>query len=390
MGARGQNAAAGPVTVQNLVRLPVYFARGLRYHAAGRLYTPKPLVVGYRVTRRCNSRCVMCSDWKTGAGRGELTLAQIRDVFSSPVFDSAEKFILTGGEPTLREDLAEIADAVLQVCPNIREMVLLSNGLDTSLVLEQVRALLALAARRKLRRLAVSVSVDGCDGVHEAIRRVPHAFERVAETARRLKALQNETSFYFHGVCVVQPLNLRGLVDVARFGAELRLPITFVPVWLSDSFAHDPSAGAALRFTGEQLAELKTVFREEIEPGLMPSNVPLWREYFKVVNGHRRSLPCILRRHYAGMDGDGTLYMCNADSALEYGSVLDTPPDRLWYSEESRELRDRAERDFCPACTVCCDLAFTFSQEFFSYALFLAREKGRKLLSMTNGRNRSG
>ncbi len=390
MQARRQNGTADPVTVRNLAMLPAYLARGLRYHAAGWLYTPKPLVVGYRVTRRCNSRCVMCSDWKTGASRGELTLPQIRKIFGNPVFGSVEKLILTGGEPTLREDLVEIADVVLGACPRVREMVLLSNGLDTSLVLEQVKALLALAARRKLRRMAVSVSLDGCHGVHETIRRVPKAFERVAETAGRLKALQAETSFYFHAVCVVQPLNLRGLVELAQFGSELGLPITFVPVWVGDSFVHDSAGEAALRFTGGQLADLKTAFRDVMEPGLTPSNVPLWREYFRIVDGYRRGVPCILRRHYAGLDGDGTLYMCNADSSLVYGSVLDRPPDQVWYSEEAKELRNRAERDFCPRCTVCCDLAFTFSQEFFYYARFLAKEKGRKLLSIKGGRNRSG
>jgi len=390
MDARERGSSTDPVNLRNLVRLPAYLARGLKYHAAGRVYTPKPLVVGYRVTRRCNSRCVMCSDWKTGNGGRELTLSEIREIFSNPVFGSAEKLILSGGEPSLREDLIEIAEVVLDSCPGVREMVLLSNGLETSLVLEKVRALSNLAARRNLQRFAVSVSIDGCHGLHEKIRRVPQAFERVADTARRLKALQAETPFYFHSVCVVQPLNRSGLVELAEFGSELGLPITFVPVWVGDSFVPDSDSQAALRFTGEQLAELRAVFAGQLEARLTPSNIPLWREYFRIMSGRRRRVPCILRRHYAGLDGDGSLCICNADSSLVYGSALDTPPDKLWYSDEAKALRDRAEREFCPTCTVCCDLAYTFSQEFFYYAAFLAKEQGGKLLSALGGRKASG
>lgn len=390
MDARERGSRTDPVNLRNLVRLPAYLARGLKYHAAGKLYTPKPLVVGYRVTRRCNSRCVMCSDWKTGASRGELTLSEIRETFSNPVFGSVEKFILSGGEPVLREDLVEVAEVVLDSCPGVREMVLLSNGLETSLVLEKVRALSNLAARRNLQRFAVSVSIDGCNGLHEEIRRVPQAFARVAETARKLKALQAEIPFYFHAVCVVQPLNRSGLVELAEFGSELGLPITFVPVRVGDVFVSDSDSQAALRFTGEQLAELRDVFAGQLEARLTPSNIPLWREYFRIVSGRRRRVPCILRRHCAGLDGDGTLYLCNAHSSLVYGSVLDTPPDKLWYSEEAKALRDRAEREFCATCTVCCDLAYTFSQEFFYYARFLATEKARSLLGVTGGRMASG
>ena len=378
--ARGQSTNANPLTAQNLLRLPVYFARGLRYHAAGRVYTPKPLVAGYRVTRRCNSRCVMCSDWKTGANSGELTLAEIREIFGNRLFDSVEKFILSGGEQTLREDLVEIAEVALQCCPRVKELVLLSNGLETSRVVDSVKALSALAVNRKLGRLAVSVSIDGCEGVHEEIRRVPRAFERVAETARQLKALQAETPFYFHAVCVVQPLNLGGLVEVAEYGSELGLPITFVPVCVGDSFVPDSRSEAALRFTDEQLAKLEAVFTGELQTSLGLSNVPLWREYFRITRGHKRRVPCILRRHFAGVDGDGTLYMCNADSSL----------DQLWFSEEAKRLRDTAEQGICTRCTVCCDLALTLSQEFFYYARFLATERARKLLGLVGGRDGRG
>jgi len=60
--------------------------------------------------------------------------------------------------------------------------------------------------------------------------------------------------------------------------------------------------------------------------------------------------------------------------------VRDEPPDKIWYSEKAKELRKRVKKHFCPGCTICCDLAFSFTHEFFYYARFLLKEKTRKLL----------
>jgi MoaA/NifB/PqqE/SkfB family radical SAM enzyme len=382
MKADKQRVRPSPITVNNLMKMPFYLTRGVRYHAAGRIYTPKPIYLNLRVTQRCNSMCVMCSDWKSGNGSRELTVAQIGETLRNPLFGSVKKFALSGGEPVIREELVQIAETALQVCPSIKEMLLLTNGLEPALVLKRTRELIALHNRRGLSKFAVSVSVDGCGDVHEKIRRVPQAFERVSETVERLKELQRETPFYLGLVCVVQPLNIEHLVQLSDFIQEMDLPITFVPVYAGDHFVKDPREQDALRFTAEQLDELKLIFDQRIESRLLPADVPFWREYFAMVDGRKRKMPCFLCYHYARLDSDGNLYSCYMDSSSVYGSVLDTPPDRLWFSNGARETRKRIERDFCPKCTIHCDMAYCFSQEFFYYAGFLLKEKGRKLFRM--------
>ena len=380
MKTEDQEMRPDQITIKNLMKVPYYVARGVRYHAAGRLYTPKPLYAALHITRRCNSRCVMCSEWESPGDRRELTPTEIGEIFNNPLFGSVEKFVFSGGEPALREDLVQIAETVLVSCPRIKEMVLLTNGLEPSLVVERAKELLSLADRRRLDKFAVSVSLDGHGETHEKIRRVPRAFERVSETIERLKALQCEKPFYLGSVCVVQPLNVSNLVHVSDYCQELGLPITFVPVWGGDLFVKDAASQRALRLTEEHLRELKSVFDHQIQERLMPANLPFWREYFSIVSGEKRRLPCFLLHHYVRLDSDGMLCSCYADSSLVYGSLVDTPPDELWYSDKARELRRRVEKYLCPSCTIYCDLAFCFSQEFFYYAKFLIKEKSRRLL----------
>jgi len=328
----------------------------------------------------------MCSDWMEEGNGTELTLDQIADIFRNPLFDSTEKFALSGGEPVLRDDLSEIAEIVLKSCPRIKELLLLTNGLEPTLVMERVKALVGITNRSRLTKFAVSVSIDGCGEVQERIRRVPQAFDRVSETLRALKELQKETPFYLSAVCVVQPSNAGNLVELADFGNEMGLPITFVPVQTSQYYVKSTDAQSALGLTGAQLDELKSVFTRQLEPLLMPTNLPFWREYFNIAAGERRRLPCFLSQHYVRLDSDGKLGSCFADSSFIYGSALDTPAERLWFSDDGKRMRRKIESSHCPACTIHCDLAFCFSHEFFYYSRFLLKEKGRRLLrKLLNG-----
>jgi len=304
----------------------------------------------------------MCSDWMEEGNGGELTLDQIADIFRNPLFDSTEKFALSGGEPALRDDLGEIAEIVLKSCPRLKELLLLTNGLEPTLIMERVKTLVGITNRSKLTKFAVSVSIDGCGEVQERIRRVPQAFDRVSETLRALKELQKETPFYLSAVCVVQPSNAGNLVELADFGNEMGLPITFVPVQTSQYYVKSTDAQSALGLTG------------------------FWREYFNIAAGERRRLPCFLSQHYVRLDSDGKLGSCFADSSFIYGSALDTPAERLWFSDDGKRLRKKIESSHCPACTIHCDLAFCFSHEFFYYSRFLLKEKGRRLLrKLLNG-----
>lgn len=361
--------------MNNLIRLPSYIISGVKYHTAGLIHAPKPLYGTLHVTGRCDSKCIMCSNWRKHANERELTLAEIRHIFENPLFSSVQKFSLSGGEPTLREDLVQIAEIVLDACPRLKEVLLQTNGLEPERVTKRVKELLALTQIQKLEKFSVSVSLDGYGDIHEKIRRAPHAFERTTETIKRLKELQRATPFYLCSTCVVQPLNVNILVPLADFGREIGLPIIFSPVCTSDYLLDDAASKEAVRLNDDQLRVLKAFLEGQLKSTLMPSNLPFWREYFDIVEGKKkRGLPCYLRYYCANVESNGMLWMCAADNSLVYGSALDTPPDKLWHSEKAKEIRKRAVEHFCPRCAICCDLAFAFKLEFFYYARFLLKE----------------
>lgn len=366
------------ITIRNLPKWLSYFISGVKWHAAGRIYTPKPVAAIFAVTHRCNARCLMCSFWKRQDYRKELSINEIREIFSNPLFNTLEKLVITGGEPILREDVVQIAQTVLESCPKLKEISLRTNGLEPGLVTQRVKELLVIFARNnRTIMFSVSVSLDGFGAIHDEIRRVPQAFEMVCKTIERLQILQLETPFYLSSNCVVQPLNIDNLVQLSEFGKNLRLPISFGALCLTDYFVDDPSQRNALVLTPEHYKKLKTVLEHELQPNLLPSDVPFWRDYFSIMSGRKKRFPCSWLDHFIRIDSDGTLTICRGDNLVQYGNIREKPPDILWYSEERKLLRNRLKKQVCPSCPFCCDVAGSLAREFFHYTWFWLKEKSR-------------
>lgn len=104
------------------------------------------------ITGRCNFRCQYCSIPKDHAD--VMSLGEILRIARVAVDAGVTKIRLTGGEPTVREDLIELVRAVAAI-PGLRKLALTSNGARLS------------ALARPLREAglhAVNISLDSLHG----------------------------------------------------------------------------------------------------------------------------------------------------------------------------------------------------------------------------------
>ena len=129
------------------------------------------------LTYRCNSRCTMCDIWKM-ENSPELPVLEFAKLPSS-----LRDINLSGGEPFLRQDLAEIVAVVAKACPQAR-FVISSNGFATELILEQMKKVLKIKPD-----IGIAISVDGIGEMHNEIRGIPGGFDRTIATVKGLKAL---------------------------------------------------------------------------------------------------------------------------------------------------------------------------------------------------------
>jgi MoaA/NifB/PqqE/SkfB family radical SAM enzyme len=195
---------------------------------------------------RCNCRCVMCDIWKLTDAQ-EISTAELERHLADIQRLGVEWAVFTGGEPLMHSDLFRLAGL-------LRTRGIRVTILSTGLLLERHAPAIVVGTDE------VIVSLDGPSGIHDEIRRVPGAFERMAHGVSAVHRLALE--FPVSARCTVQSRNaahLRATVQAAR---EMGLrSISFLAADLSSSAFNRPAEWPAER-QSEVAPELEPLERE--------------------------------------------------------------------------------------------------------------------------------
>jgi len=293
-------------------------------HAGALLWKRRPLHLTFFATRRCDARCDFCfSRGRAAAASQELSAAEIARL--APTVGPLLWLSFSGGEPTLREDLPEIAAIFAKHCRPV--IVLLStNGLDPVRTLSAARAILAAAPSSTV---AVKLSLDGPAPVHDRLRGVPGAHARVLESLALLRGLAER-----------EPRLEVGVNTVLSAGNQESIGETFAEVAaLAGVRTHtlslvrgdlpDPALGAV--DTGVYVAAAESLAR-----GLRAGSQPRYRFFgarlkaaqdvlqrriiAETLARRGRVIPCHAGRLNIVLDERGELYPCE-DFSLRLGNV---------------------------------------------------------------------
>lgn len=129
------------------------------------------------VTGKCNARCEMCDIWQRPPGD------QVEPSFYYHLPPTLTNVNITGGEPFLRKDLAEIILVISDRCRKVRP-VISTNGLLSVKAWEMVPELLRINSKT-----AVRVSIDGIGKIHDTIRGVDGAYEKAIYAIEKFKKI---------------------------------------------------------------------------------------------------------------------------------------------------------------------------------------------------------
>ena len=137
---------------------------------------------------RCNSKCSYCFQWDIlNVGervRQELTLDDY--ILFAKKLGPIEHITLGGGEPTLRNDLADIAIAFYKHT-KVRNISIPSNGIRPDLLEKHVQKILENCPKLTLK---MSLSIDGVENEHDNLRGVIGNYERIIESDKVLRHLR--------------------------------------------------------------------------------------------------------------------------------------------------------------------------------------------------------
>jgi len=163
------------------------------------------------VTSRCNSRCRTCFYFDKLNSADDLSFAQIERLSATaPAF---RKLWISGGEPSLREELGEIIELFVRN-NGVENVNLPTNGLLPEKLFRSVDYALDHCPAASID---LNFSLDGLANTHDAIRRVPNNFQRtlqtIEEAERRYRGVRRLRR---NVVTVITSENYRELLDLGR------------------------------------------------------------------------------------------------------------------------------------------------------------------------------
>lgn len=269
------------------------------------------------VTYRCNARCVMCHTWKHPSERhAEIHAADLAGL------PEMARVNITGGEPFLKEDLADILAVVKK---KARRVVISSHGFLTKRTLDIMK---------EHRDVGIRISFDGIGETHDRIRGVKGAHQRALDTLVGLKDLGIKDL----GMAVtVSDDNARELVPLFHLarahGVELATAILHNAYYFHkhDNAIVDPD---------EVEHGLKNLIDEYLQS---PSPKDWFRAYFTnglvgYLRGSERALKCTMAQDSFFIDPYGDIRPCNVMDA-PFGNIKQRPFGEIWAGSAAAEAR---------------------------------------------------
>jgi MoaA/NifB/PqqE/SkfB family radical SAM enzyme len=312
---------------------------------------------------RCNCRCLMCDIWRD-TRRQEIGAAEVAAWAPEWQRLGVRQVALSGGEALLHGDLWSL-------CETLRQAGIAITLLTTGLLLRR-------DARQVARYCAeVIVSLDGPRAVHDHIRNLPRAYDKLLDGVAALRAATADMAHLpIGGRCTVQRLNCRHLRATCAAAREIGLDwLSFLAAdvssdafnraqpWGSGRVAEVALAAGDLPALAAELAALEGERAAEFAGGFLREGPAKLRlrlyDFFAAMHGqaelaaNRCNAPWVS----AVVESDGTVRPCffqpplgNLRQEGSLAAILNSPAALAW-----RRGLDVAADPICRRCV--CTLA---------------------------------
>jgi MoaA/NifB/PqqE/SkfB family radical SAM enzyme len=297
----------------------------------------------------------MCDIWRNTT-REEIGAAELAQWLPEWQRLGVRRVVMSGGEPLMHSRFWDLLDLLRQASIGV---TLLSTGI---------------LLRRHAEKLVeycddIVVSLDGPRTVHDRIRNLPGAFDKLAEGVRAVKSAS--TAVRVSGRCTVQRMNYRSLRETVVAAREMRLDgISFLAADVSTDAFNRPEGWGPERVSEVALQqddlpllmdELNALQREcaqDFEQHyIVESADKLGRriyQYYSALLGQGDFAPIECNAPWVStvIESDGTVRPCyfqpplgNIRDAASLDEVLNAPAARAW-----RRGLDTQRDEICHKC----------------------------------------
>ena len=289
----------------------------------------KPTDASIILTYRCPMRCQMCNIWKNPTDKDKEIKAE--DLRSLPRL----KFInLTGGEPFVREDLAEIVEECYR---HTNRIVISTSGYFEDRVIELAK---------RFPNIGIRISIEGLSRKNDELRGREGGFDRGLRTLLTLKQMGLKDIGFG---CTASNYNSKDMLSLYRLSLSLGLEFATAAFHNSYYFHKDDN-----KITNTD--EVCSDFEQLVEWQLKENHPKSWfRAFFNMglinyIEGGRRMLPCEAGTANFFIDPWGEVFPCNGMEERYWkesmGNIHEHDFMSIWNSEQAEKVRAMVRR--CP------------------------------------------
>ncbi len=299
----------------------------------------------------CNSRCKTCNVYEKTSDR--LSLEEFDRIFAA-VGAAPFWFTLSGGEPFLRQDIADICIAAYKRCkPAIINIP--TNASLYKVIPDRVQRILKNCPDTQL---IINVSFDEIGAKHDEIRGFPNSFERAATTCQALKELTKIYPNFALGIhTVISKFNVDNIPtiykELQRFApdsyiteiAEERVELDTIGTEITPSLEQ---YGPAIDFLSGQI-------KRHHFSGVSKITQSFRLEYYEIVKKtlqyRTQMIPCYAGIVSAQISPQGDVWPCCVRADV-MGNLRENSYDfrKIWHSADAARIRASIKHKecFCP------------------------------------------
>jgi MoaA/NifB/PqqE/SkfB family radical SAM enzyme len=278
-----------------------------------------------------------------------MSQEQIIGILSHPLLSEVVELDLTGGEPHLRDDLADMAIAIgglkKSSLPKLRSLIITSNGLLPKRVINNYHQILESLRGTGIDLVSVN-SLDGIGPTHDLVRGTKGAFELATQTIDGLMELRQEYPNFIIGIkTTILPDNVNMLGAILDFALERELFHIISPALFTEARFRNIGKRDALTLDATKYEDVLEFYHHD----------KLRTDYFyATAQGFlatgQKQWTCASLYNYLFIDFDGTVYPCEI-IAEPIGNVKNQDLAEIWNGTPARYWRDRIGRQEC--CCTC-------------------------------------
>jgi Fe-coproporphyrin III synthase len=303
---------------------------------------------------RCNCRCVMCDIWKANHIKKEITTEELEKHIATFHKLGVKHIAFSGGEALMHSNLWKF-------CEILRSSQIKISLLSTGITLKS-HAMDVVNFTDE-----VIVSLDGPRHIHNKIRNLPSAFEKLEGGVKALKEV--DRSFRVTGRSVLQKLNYRYFHDIILTSKALSLDqISFLTADVSTSAFNrsDPwgeEKTVEISLTEDEANEFQLIVDESFQKfsdlyqnkfiAESPLKMKSLVQYYKAILG-KDSFPvrkCNAPWVSAVVESDGEVRPCFFHPS--YGNLFGNSLDEILNSPAAMAFRKNLDMKNDPICKRC-------------------------------------